>query len=91
MTIGNVVRSGNVGLAKDLITYMNKRGGYGFNFLHEQVLKKGNLSAFKKPSITKKPIENYSIAPLHVACINPDTKHLETLLNQTDDIGYADF
>lgn len=35
MQIGNVVRSGNVGLARDLITLINKRGGYGFNFLHE--------------------------------------------------------
>ncbi|OMJ69090.1 hypothetical protein SteCoe_33275 [Stentor coeruleus] len=88
--VGHVVRSGNVDLARHLIQICNKKLGFGFNFLHEEVLKKGNLSQFKKVSITKKPIENFLVAPLHVACINPDTKHLETLIAQCEDLGYPD-
>ena len=88
--VGDAVRTGNLELAKFMISWFNKLGGYGWNFLHEDVLKKANLPAFKKVSVTKKPIENYCIAPLHVACINPDTKHLKSLLEQCDDPGYQD-
>ena len=88
--IGSVVRSGNLEIARHLIQIVCKKGGYGFNLLHEEVLKKANLTPFKKVSITKKPIGNYLVAPLHVASINPDTKHLESLIASCDDLGYPD-
>ena len=90
MHIGESVRSGNLDLALFLTSHFNKKGGYGLNFLHEEVLKKGNLTAFKKTSITKKPIENYLFAPLHAACINPDPRHLLSLIAACDDLGYQD-
>jgi ankyrin repeat protein/predicted DNA-binding WGR domain protein len=88
--VGHAVRSGSLEISKHLLQIANKRGGFGFNFLHEEVLKKGNLTPFKKVSVTKKPIENFFIAPLHVACINPDPKHLESLISMCDDLGYPD-
>lgn len=90
MQIGECVRSGNLELASFLITHFNKKGGYGLNFLHEEVLKKAPLSVFKKTSVTKKPIENYCFAPLHTACINPDPKHLISMIAVCDDINYPD-
>ena len=90
MAIGESVRSGNLEQALFLISHFNKKGGYGLNFLHEEVLKQDPLSLFKKPSITKKPIENYLVAPLHVACINPATDHLVSLLASCDDLTYGD-
>lgn len=90
MCIGEAIRSGNLELSSFLVSYFNKQGGYGLNFLHEEVLQNGNLSAFKKPSITKKPIENYLVAPLHAACINPNPKHLNTLIASCDDLNYLD-
>jgi ankyrin repeat protein/predicted DNA-binding WGR domain protein len=88
--VGDAVRSGNLALALHLIQIFIKKGGYGFNFLHEEVLKKGKLSPFKKVSVVKKVTNNYSVAPLHAACINPNTAHLESLIAQCDDLGYAD-
>ena len=90
LSIGEAVRTGNLKLSKFMISHFNKNSGYGLNFLHQEVLEPGDLTPFKKPSITKKPIENYFVAPLHVACINPDVKHLSTLLQDLDDLGYAD-
>ena len=90
MCIGEAVRTGNKELSLFLINHFNQRNGYGLNFLHEEVLLPGSLSPFKKPSVLKKPIENYLFAPLHVACINEDSTHLSTLLSNCDEITYAD-
>jgi ankyrin repeat protein/predicted DNA-binding WGR domain protein len=88
--VGSVVRSGNLDLSRHLLQILTKKGSFGFNFLHLEVLQKSKLSPFKKVSITKKPIENFCVAPLHVACINPDPSHLKSLMAECDEIGYAD-
>ncbi|CAG9315884.1 unnamed protein product [Blepharisma stoltei] len=89
-TVGECVRAGNIALSSYLMALAIKNGGYGFNMLHEEVFKDGPLSPFKKVSITKKPIMNYLVAPLHCACINPDSTHLKELISQCDDINYPD-
>lgn len=88
--IGDAVRSGNQQTALWLIKLANKKGGYGFNKLHEEVLSTGKLSDFKKVSITKKTMGNYSVAPLHCAAICQKPDHLNQLLSMVDDIHYAD-
>jgi len=88
--VGVAVRTGQVPLALHLIHIYNQRGGFGFNALHESVLRKEKLPDFKKVSITKKVFGNFNVAPLHCACINPNPAHLRTLLDQTEDHAYAD-
>lgn len=63
----------------DLFT---KRGGWGFNFLHQQALLNENqdFDKFKSVSVTKKPIGNMTITPIHMACINPNPKYVKNLL-----------
>lgn len=90
LCIGESIRTGNIELSRFLIKKALEKNGFGFNFLHEEVLKPDPLSQFKKVSITKKPIENYCVAPLHAACINPDTTHLADLIANTDDFNYPD-
>lgn len=90
-SVGDAVRTGDLALALHMVQIYNKKGGFGFNFLHEAVLKKGKLPEFKKVSITKKVLGNSCIAPLHCACINPDASHLREMLPLVDNIGYEDF
>lgn len=90
-SVGDAVRTGDLDLALHMVQIYNKKGGFGFNFLHEAVLKKGKLPEFKKVSITKKVLGNSCIAPLHCACINPDASHLREMLPLVDNIGYEDF
>ena len=49
MCVGESIRSGNHKLSLHLVTHYNKNGGYGFNFLHQEVLEDKELSPFKKP------------------------------------------
>ena len=88
--IGDAVRAGNAPAALWLIKLASKKGGYGFNKLHEEVLQNGKLSEFKKVSITKKTIGNYLVSPLHCAAIHSKSSHLEQLLSMVDDIHYPD-
>ena len=90
-SVGDAVRTGDLKLALHMVQIYNKKGGFGFNFLHEAVLKKGKLPEFKKVSITKKVLGNACIAPLHCACVNPDASHLREMLPLMDNIGYEDF
>lgn len=88
--VGIAVQAGNLELARHIMEIKVKNGGFGFNQLHLEVLGNAPLSPFKKVSVTKKPIENFLVSPLHCAAINPDPKYLEALLSQCDDISYAD-
>lgn len=90
LLVGECVRTGNLKLSSYLMSLAVKNNGFGFNQLHDEVLKDGPLTPFKKVSVTKKPIMNYQVAPLHAACINPNTNHLKELIAQCDDLGYQD-
>jgi len=63
-------------MSQYLIELANKNGGYGFNYLHEEVLSKDSPAEFSKKilrvSVTKKPLGNAIITPLHCAAINPN-------------------
>jgi ankyrin repeat protein len=89
-SLGYAVRCGNLELAAHIMAARLQFGGYGFNQLHLEVLGSGPLTPFKKVSVTKKPTENFIVAPLHCAAINPDPSYLEALLAQCDDINYPD-
>ncbi|KAH3758814.1 WGR domain protein [Pelomyxa schiedti] len=75
------IEAGNRELAAFLIEKMQSRGGWGFNELHKNVLAYNNeeLVVPRIPSITKKPIENHAVTPLHCAAINPNPKYIRTL------------
>lgn len=62
------VRYGNQDLAGKLVNLAIKRGGHGFNQLHEEALvldENKPFSAFYSASVVKKSIENSQITPLH--------------------------
>ncbi|EGR33749.1 WGR domain protein, partial [Ichthyophthirius multifiliis] len=96
------VRAGNRKLAAFLIEQANKFGGYGFNKVHEQVLKFDdiqNLEDFKKVSATKKSIGTYgkygggsqgSITPIFCAAINPNVEFLKKLLEISPEYSTPD-
>ena len=88
------IRSGNYKLAGHLVSFALKRGGFGFNFLHDEVLNKNdpnNLSPFKKASCTKKTYIGESvITPIHCAAINPNPKILEALFDVSPEFSIPD-
>ena len=82
--IDKLVLCGDRHNAGYLISLANTAGGFGFNFLHEEALTKEKASELtpniKKVSVTKKPLGNSGITPLHCAAINPNAEILEALL-----------
>ncbi|TMW68079.1 hypothetical protein Poli38472_007751 [Pythium oligandrum] len=95
--VGRVCRVGNYKLAHKLIETLGRNGGWGFNDLHVKVLSDTDeeLPAFRSASAIKQAY-NTKIRPLHLACINPNTKYLETLWDSAgtewssakDDLAY---
>lgn len=93
--INNIVFAvlrGHRDLAGKLMQDALNRGGFGFNFLHKDVLVFNNedLKPFQSASVRKKPFSNHAMTPLHCACINPNTKYLEKLLAVEPDINLED-
>ncbi|CAG7784766.1 unnamed protein product, partial [Allacma fusca] len=88
----HAIRAGHCELAGAIIAEANKRGGFGFNALHEQVLlQKGEpLPAFKAVSVVKKCTGNSRITPLHCAAINPNPMYLSALLNIRPEVNVMD-
>ncbi|XP_033735456.1 poly [ADP-ribose] polymerase tankyrase-like [Pecten maximus] len=86
------VLRGHRDLAGKLMEDALNRGGFGFNFLHKDVLVFNNedLKPFQSASVRKKPFNNGAMTPLHCACINPNTKYLEKLLSVEPDINLED-
>jgi tetrahydromethanopterin S-methyltransferase subunit A len=37
---------------------------------------KQDLDKFRAISVTKKPLENMGVTPIHAACINPNTRYV---------------
>ena len=91
--IPTAIRSGNFKLAGHLIANNIKKGGWGYNFLHDQVLNLKDpkkMQAFKRVSVTKKTIGGAVITPIHCAAINPNAKFIETLLESAPEFSIAD-
>ena len=91
--ISTCVRAGNYKLAGYLIGDLFKRGGYGFNKLHEEVLTLDDstkLSPFKKTSTMKKTLGKHIVTPIHCAAINPNTEILKSLLESSQEFSVPD-
>ncbi|KAJ3172436.1 hypothetical protein HDU88_005760 [Geranomyces variabilis] len=74
--------SGSLEMTAHLVTELTRMDGWGFNELHNSVLKGpdgGGLGTYRKNQILKKAIGNYRITPLQLAAINPHTSHMEEL------------
>ncbi|GAM25599.1 hypothetical protein SAMD00019534_087740 [Acytostelium subglobosum LB1] len=86
------VRAGNIVLAENLIRSLEKRGGFGFNALHYETLQTNGaeLTPFKSVSVTKKPVGNSNMSPIHCAAINPKDKYLKALLDSVSEPGRPD-
>ncbi|XP_064602038.1 poly [ADP-ribose] polymerase tankyrase-like isoform X2 [Liolophura sinensis] len=87
------VLHGHRKLAGKLVEEAEKLGGFGFNFLHKEVLcfEKEDLRASLHPaSVKKKPLENFGMTPLHCAAINPNIKYLSRLLSAEPDYNLPD-
>ena len=87
------IQAGNRKVAAKLVEILVKRDGFGFNFLHHQALAYDGdkeFDEFRRTSVTKKPLENFGVAPLHCAAINPEVKYLKSLLSKFADYNYAD-
>ena len=92
--IESAVLAGNIKVAAYLAKMMSKNQGYGMAILHKEVLIKndpkklpGNL---KRPSYVAK-IYGSNITPIHLACINPNPKILESLLAKAPEYSVTDF
>jgi len=80
--VSAVALVGNRELAAAVLEPLLQHENYGFNKLHLDVLKLDRLTEkYATQSITKKGTSSNNVTPLHLACINPNTKVLETLLN----------
>jgi len=91
--ISTCVRAGNYKLAGYLIGDLFKRGGYGYNKLHEEVLTiddPSKLSPFKKTSTMKKTLGGQIITPIHCAAINPNAEILKSLLESSQEFSVPD-
>lgn len=87
------VRHGNWKLAGHLISTLRKRGGWGFNILHEEVLVNSDhkkLPHLRKSSTTKKSFGHNFVTPMHCAAINPNPKILETIFATEPNYSIAD-
>lgn len=91
--IATCVRAGNYKLAGYLITDLFKRGGYGYNKLHEEVLTLDDptkLTPFKRVSTMKKTLGDKIITPIHCAAINPNPDILKSLLDSSSEFSVPD-
>ncbi|XP_061174017.1 poly [ADP-ribose] polymerase tankyrase-like isoform X2 [Saccostrea echinata] len=86
------VSRGHLELSAKLMDDAFKNGGYGFNFLHRDVLNftTEDLKPFQSASVRKKPLDNAMMTPMHCACINPNVKYLEKLLAVEPDYTIED-
>ncbi|CAL1535690.1 unnamed protein product [Lymnaea stagnalis] len=88
--ISSAVSRGHRELAAKYVSDAERLGGFGFNFLHKEVLtydKEDLRDIILAASVRKKPFSNDSITPLHCAAINPNVKYLTRLLSIEPDIN----
>jgi len=84
--------SGNRKIAAFLINQIKDLSNYGFGNLHYEVLALDDedLSEFHKASVHKKSTGNQQVTPTHCACINPNAKYLQALMNSDLNIQLTD-
>ncbi|KAL9986739.1 hypothetical protein ACROYT_G000926 [Oculina patagonica] len=87
------IRRGNRKVAGYFVSKGVDKFGFGFNFLHKEVLLNDDedLSNFRSQSVKKKGSnENKIILPIHAACINPNGDYLKALLNSVPEHSIPD-
>ncbi|XP_025104527.1 LOW QUALITY PROTEIN: tankyrase-like protein [Pomacea canaliculata] len=87
------LQNGHRQIAARLVAEAVRLGGYGYNYLHEEVLrftKEDLRDHILAASVRKKPFDNRGITPLHCAAINPNVKYLKALLTIEPDITLMD-
>ena len=86
------INAGNRKTAAYLIGRIKALQNYGFNDLHYNVLNMDgeDLPEFHKASVHKKAIENCQVTPTHCACINPNVKYLQAMLDAGADLQLMD-
>ncbi|KAI8784708.1 poly [ADP-ribose] polymerase tankyrase [Biomphalaria glabrata] len=88
--INTAVRNGHRHLAAKYVGEAERLGGFGFNYLHKEVLtfdKEDLRDIILAASVRKKPFSNDSVTPIHFAAINPNVKYLTRLLSIEPDIN----
>lgn len=83
--------SGNRKIAAFLIDRIKTHTNYGYNNLHFEVLSRDgeDLSEYHKASIHKKSSYDH-LTPFHCACINPNSKYLQSFLSTDPDVQLTD-
>ncbi|XP_076464084.1 poly [ADP-ribose] polymerase tankyrase-like isoform X2 [Babylonia areolata] len=87
------IENGHRDVAAKLVSEAVRVGGYGFNFLHDEVLRFENEDLRPQilgASVRKKPYDNKAISPMHCSAINPNVKYLKRLLDVEPDINLMD-
>ncbi len=84
-SIVELLREGRRELASHLVSFCSE--GFGFNKLGEQVLRLTGqkLDSFIRASVSKQPLGNRSVRPLHMAAINPNPTYLREMLDAAPD------
>ena len=91
LNISTVALTGNRELVVKLLEPLIKHENYGFNKLHLDVVKLNKLEEkYATISITKKGSSANNVTPFHLACINPNSEILETLMKQCTDVNVMD-
>ncbi|GFR67750.1 poly [ADP-ribose] polymerase [Elysia marginata] len=88
--ISRAVSRGHYKLAGKYVAEAERLGGFGFNYLHKQVLTfetEDLKDIIFASSVRKKPFSNDAITPLHCAAVNPNVKYLTRLLSIEPDIN----
>ncbi|GFO49165.1 poly [ADP-ribose] polymerase [Plakobranchus ocellatus] len=88
--ISKAIIRGHYKLAAKYVAEAERLGGFGFNYLHKEVLsfeKEDLRDIILAASVRKKPFSNDAITPLHCAAINPNVKYLTRLLSIEPDIN----
>lgn len=89
-SISRAISRGHYKLAGKYIAEAERLGGFGFNYLHKEVLTfetEDLRDIILAASVRKKPFSNDAITPLHCAAINPNVKYLTRLLSIEPDIN----
>ncbi|KAH9523062.1 hypothetical protein Btru_065649 [Bulinus truncatus] len=88
--INIAVSRGHSHLAAKYVAEAERLGGFGFNYLHKEVLtfdKEDLRDIILAASVRKKPFSNDAVTPIHFAAVNPNVKYLTRLLSIEPDIN----
>ncbi|OQR86355.1 hypothetical protein THRCLA_10554 [Thraustotheca clavata] len=86
----DVFRCGNFELAEKMVAILIARNGWGYNYLHLQVLRDAPLERFRRASALKKA-NGSGISPLHLAALSIYPANLQQLMGELKGSDLDDF